>query len=208
MSRHRIKRVGLTGNIGSGKSTVAEMLVEHGAALIDADQLAREATADPRVLRAIAKAFGPEFVTKGRLERAKLAEKVFHDEEARKALNGIVHPWVRRQSEQYVSELEASPRPPPVIVLDIPLLYEGGLERTVDAVIVVTASLDTRIQRVTARSGLSEAEVRARDAAQMPLDEKVTRADYVVDNDDDLKSLRAQVERLWRKLTGGARSGK
>jgi dephospho-CoA kinase len=202
MSSQRVKRLGLTGNIGSGKSTVAEMLVEHGAALIAADVLAREATADPQVLRAIEDTFGPEFLREGRLERAKLAEKVFHDEEARHKLNGIVHPWVRKRSDQLIAELEASQNPPPVIVLDIPLLYEGGLERTVDAVIVVTASLDTRIQRVMARSGLSFAEVRARDAAQMPLEEKVAMADYVVDNDGDLESLRTQVERLWRELAG------
>ncbi len=195
------KRTGLTGNIGSGKSTVAQMLVEKGAALIDSDALAREATKDPDILRRIADALGDDLIREGELDRPRAAERVFGDKEAREALNGIIHPWVRRKSEERAEELERRASPPEVILLDIPLLYENGLEEGLDAVIVVDAPLETRVARVQERSGLSEQEVRARDDAQMPLEEKVARADYVVDNSGDKEALEPQLERLWSQLT-------
>lgn len=195
------KRIGLTGNIGSGKSTVAKLLVDRGAALIDADALARAATEDPEVLQRIQRELGDELVSNGSLDRAATARRVFSDPHAREVLNRIVHPWVRARSDERVQALRASQDPPPVILLDIPLLYENGLERSVDAVIVVSAPLEVRVARVMSRSGLSEEEVRARDAAQMPLEEKVARADYVVDNRGDFVTLEAQVAALWEKLT-------
>jgi dephospho-CoA kinase len=195
----RPKRLGLTGNIGSGKSTVARLLVEKGAALIDSDALAREASEDPEVLRRIAEALGPELVKEGKLDRAATARLVFGDPQARRTLNSIIHPWVRRRSAERVAELERRPSPPPIILLDIPLLYENGLERECDGVIVVWASLETRLKRVRARSGLSEAEVRARDAAQLPLEEKVARAEFVINNDGSLEELKEQVGALWER---------
>ena len=201
MTSSKPKRVGLTGNIGSGKSTVAQMLVEKGAALIDSDALAREATQDPDVLRSIADALGSDLVQNGELDRPRTAERVFGDKEARETLNGIIHPWVRRKSEERAEALEQQASPPEVVLLDIPLLYENGLERGLDAVVVVDAPLEVRVKRVRERSGLSEQEVRARDEAQMPLDEKVERADYVVDNRGDKGALGPQLERLWSHLT-------
>lgn len=198
------KRIGLTGNIGSGKSTVAQLLVKKGAALIDADTLARAATEDSDVLAEIAEHLGQELVENGKLDRTKTAAKVFADPKARETLNGIIHPWVRRQSAERVRELEHSPTPPPVILLDIPLLYENELDKDLDAVIVVDADLATRSQRVMKRSGLSQGEVQARDAAQMPLDEKVKRADYVLDNGGGLAQLEEQVDRLWQILEEGS----
>lgn len=194
------RKVGLTGNIGSGKSTVAQLLVKRGAALIDADALAKAATEDPDVLRRIAGELGDDLVRNSTLDRAATAQRVFHDPQARKVLNGIVHPWVRARSDERVRELLNAEVPPDVILMDIPLLYENELERTVDAVIVVDAPLEVRIARVMDRSGLSENEVRARDAAQMPLAEKVRRADYVVENRGNLDALEAQVEALWKQL--------
>ena len=190
----------MTGNIGSGKSTVASLLVDKGAALIDSDALAREATRDPEVLRKIADALGEDLIREGELDRPKTAARVFGDEAARGTLNGIIHPWVRRESEARARELERRAAPPEVILMDIPLLYENGLERGLDAVIVVDAPLEVRVERVQARSGLSEEEVRARDAAQMPLTEKVRRADYVVDNSGDEAALGAQLGALWSNI--------
>ncbi len=194
------KRVGLTGNIGSGKSTVAALLVEKGAALIDADALARTATQDPDVLTAIGERLGADLVVDGQLDRAATAARVFNDEDARIVLNGIIHPWVRQRSDERVTALSNQAEPPEVILLDIPLLYENGLETGLDAVIVVSATLEERVKRVAARSGLSESDVQARDRAQMPLEEKVERADFVVDNDGNPDALAPQLDALWTKL--------
>ena len=193
-------KIGLTGNIGSGKSTVARQLVKRGAALIDSDALAKAATRDPDVLRQIADALGNEFVKDGQLDRAKTAQRVFADEQARATLNAIVHPWVRRQSAREVARLTTLPEPPNVILMDIPLLFENGLESTLDAVIVVNAPLEVRVQRVMTRSGLSAAEVRSRNEAQFPLKDKVAKADYVVDNGSSLEHLEAEIERVWRAI--------
>ncbi len=194
-------RVGLTGNIGSGKSTVARLLAERGAAVLDADELARLATEDPEVLASIARELGEALVQGGHLDRAATAARVFGDAGARRRLNAIVHPWVRRAAAERERELSRAPEPPRVIVHDIPLLYEGGLQDTLDAVIVVTAPIERRVERVVRRSGLSEAEVRSRDAAQMPLADKAARADFVVGNDGSLQELEARVDRLWRELS-------
>jgi len=199
--------VGLTGNIGSGKSSVARRLEALGAAIIDADALAREATRDEAVLARIAGELGPELVVDGQLDRAATAERVFADPGARERLDAIVHPWVRRASDARVAELRASPAPPPVIVLDIPLLYENGLESGCDAVVVVDAPLEARVARVSGRSGLDAGAVRARDAAQMPLADKVARADFVIDNAGPEIRLDAQVDALWRELLARATEG-
>ena len=193
-------RIGLTGNIGSGKSTVARLLVERGAALVDADALAREAAADPQVLSDIAEKLGNNLVKEGELDRAATATRVFGDAEAREVLNGIIHPWVRRESDARAEALRTRSDPPKVILMDIPLLYENGLEAGLDAVVVVNAPLAVRVKRVGARSGLSEADVVARDGAQLPLEEKVARADFVLENSGDLEDLERQVEALWREL--------
>ena len=200
LMRRKPKRVGLTGNIGSGKSTVAALFVQKGAALVDADALAREATQDPDVLAAIAERLGADLVVDGQLDRAATAARVFNDEDARNVLNGIVHPWVRRKSDERVVELTNRAEPSEVILLDIPLLYENGLETGLDAVIVVSATFENRMKRVAARSGLSETEVRARDRAQMPLEEKVERADFVIYNDGNPDALAPQLDALWTKL--------
>ncbi|ADI15668.1 dephospho-CoA kinase [Truepera radiovictrix] len=200
LSGSKPRSVGLTGNIGSGKSAVARLLQARGAAVIDADALARDATRDPAVLARIAAAFGPDLVVDGALDRAALAARVFRDPAARSVLNGLVHPWVQRERERRVAALLAQPEPPRVIVHDIPLLFEVGLEGAFDTVVVVDAPLELRVRRVAARSGLSEEEVRARDAAQLPLAEKVRRADVVIDNSGDRGALERQVEALWQVL--------
>lgn len=198
-------RVGLTGSIGSGKSTVARMLEERGAAVVDADVLAREATSDPAVLAQIAAELGAELVIDGpdgpRLDRAATAKHVFGDGAARAKLNAIVHPWVRQRSAEITRELEALPEPPRVIVYDVPLLYESGLEGDYDLVVVVDAPLKLRELRLAQRSGMEPAEVARREAAQVPASQKTARADHVLVNAGGVEELSGQVDRLWSDLT-------
>jgi dephospho-CoA kinase len=192
-------RVGLTGNIGSGKSTVAALLAKRGAAVIDADALARTATEDRAVRERIARDLGPEFVTEDGIDRPALAALVFEEAEARRRLEAIIHPWVRAAAAAREAELIAGPRPP-VIVHDVPLLFESGLDADMDATVVVTAPLETRIDRVARRRGLDERAVRARDAAQLPLAVKAERATFVVDNAGRDAALVPQVAALWEAL--------
>lgn len=200
-------QIGLTGNIGSGKSTVAQLLQARGAALIDADALARGASRDPAVLARVAAELSDDLVVAGELDRTAVAARVFGDPAARAVLNGIIHPWVQQERARQVAALLVQTPPPSVIVHDIPLLFEVGLEGTFDMVVVVDAPLETRIARVAARSGLNEDEVRARDAAQLPLGEKVRRADVVLENRGDPDALEAQVDAMWRKLVARHSTG-
>ncbi len=192
--------VGLTGNIGSGKSTVARLFAARGAAVIDADVLAREATEAPEVLREITATFGDELVKGEKLDRAKLAEVVFKAPEARAKLNAIIHPWVGREREARVATLVSQKLPPKIIIHDVPLLFEVGLDAEMDKTVVVDAPLDVRVARVVQRSGLTAHEVRSRDAAQLPLAEKLVRADFVIDNSGEQKDLARQVETVWWAL--------
>jgi dephospho-CoA kinase len=198
------KHIGITGNIGSGKSTVAKMLVEKGAVLIDADALARAATQDPNVLQQIAEKLGADLIKEGQLDRTKTAELVFNNPEARTILNSIIHPLVRQKSDEKIRELETSLSPPPIILQDIPLLYENSLEKTLDAVIVVYAPLEVRLARVRTRSNMADSGFYARDNSQMNLEEKVKLADYMVNNSGGLEELREQVNELWETLTSEA----
>jgi dephospho-CoA kinase len=177
------------------------MLVKKGAALIDSDQLAREASQDAKVLATIAEKLGAELVENGQLRRDKTAALVFNNPEALQTLNSIIHPWVRQESQKRARELMANDAPPKVILFDIPLLYENGLESSVDAVIVVTSPLELRIKRVQTRSQLTEADIRARDKAQLALAEKVKRADFVIQNDSTIKALERQVDEVWQTIT-------
>jgi dephospho-CoA kinase len=194
--------VGLTGGIGSGKSTVAAMLQTRGAVVIDSDVLAREVV-EPGTpgFDAVRAAFGPEVVTDGGLDRAALAAIVFADTGRRSALEAIVHPEVVRRVAEIVA---AHAGTDDVIVLDSPLLIETGRHRDVELVIVVSAEPETQIARLVAR-GMDEADARARLAAQMPLSEKAQVADVVLDNEGSLEELEAQVDRLWSDLSAPAR---
>ena len=188
--------VGLTGGIGSGKSTVAELLASYGAVIIDADVLAREAVAPgtPGLARVVEQ-FGPEVLAAdGTLDRAGLAVLVFGNPDRLAALNAIVHPYVRQRSE----ELTASASADSVVVQVIPLLVENGLT-DFDVVVVVDASLETQLRRLAER-GMDQADARARIAAQATRERRRAAADVVIDNDGDLAGLRAQVDRLWADL--------
>lgn len=209
-------RVGLTGSIGSGKSSVARLLGERGAVVIDADALARQATDDPAVLARVASELGENLLSRSEsgshsesggavLDRAATARLVFADAEARAKLNAIVHPWVAARRAEIEAEAAASGESA-VIVNDIPLLFETGLEGEFDVVVVVTAPLAARAARVMARSGLSLEEFERRDGAQLPLEEKARRADLVVDNSGGPAELATEVARLWEVLTSRRRA--
>ena len=190
--------------MGAGKSSVARRLAERGAWVIDADALARRATEDPEVLRRIAEALGRDLVVNGRLDRAATARRVFDDPDARRRLEAIVHPWVRSAGAAAEAAALAASPPPPLIVHDVPLLFENGLDAGMDATVVVDAPFATRAARLAARSGMGEAAVRARDAAQLDPAEKALRATFVIDNGGDERALEAAVAELWPRLLAAA----
>jgi dephospho-CoA kinase len=194
-----MKLLGLTGGIGSGKSTVASMFSELGADVIDADDLARQIVEPGQpALAEIQAAFGPAVVgTDGRLDRKRLADIVFADTGSRARLNAITHPRIR---ERMNAEVEERRRQPGLLILDIPLLFENALTGSVEKTIVVWLDEATQLARLTARDGLEVAAARARIAAQLPLDEKKSLADYVIDNSGTREQTRRQVERLFALL--------
>lgn len=190
--------VGLTGGIGSGKSTVTRMLEERGAVILDADAFAREAVqAGTAGFRRVVERFGRGVVgPDGELDRPKLASIVFSDREALGALEGIVHPEVRRLIAEGIQANLDTDR---VVVLVNPLLIEMGTHRDCDMVVVVSVAPQTQVARSVAR-GMAEDDVRARIAAQLPLDERARQADVLLDNEGTVEELSRQVDRLWGRL--------
>jgi dephospho-CoA kinase len=186
--------VGLTGSIGAGKSTVAQLFARRGAQVIDADALGHAALHDLR--EPILAEFGPEIKDEnGNISRAKLAALVFADPQKRQALEAIVHPHIRRLAEEQICQSQAA-----LVVVDAALLIEAGWHRQCDRVVFVDAPWEVRVQRVQARSGWDAASLRAREAAQMPLTSKRAYANHSIMNDASLETLQAQVDdllRLW-----------
>lgn len=191
----------LTGNIASGKSSVSRQLARHGALIIDSDVLSRLAVAPGTAgLRAVAKRFGEQVLSAdGSLDRAVLREIVFHDTEARAALNAIVHPEVRRLRDEAL--VRARARGERMVISDIPLLFEIGLERAFDGVILVDAPEREREARLVRDRGLAPEEARAMIAAQLPSSRKRAGARWIVENDGSHEQLEARVESLWRELS-------
>jgi len=189
-----VLNIGLTGGIGSGKSTVSALLAERGAVIVDADRIAREVV-EPGTpgLAAVVAAFGESVVgPDGGLDRPALAAVVFADPEARARLDGIVHPLVRARA----AEVVAAAPPDAVLVHDIPLLVETGQAGRYELVLVVQADLDTRVARLIAR-GMTEDDARARIAAQATDEQRAAVADVVLDNSGTREELAAQVDRFW-----------
>jgi dephospho-CoA kinase len=191
---------GLTGGIGTGKSTVAARFRARGLPVIDADQLAREAVAPgSAALPEIAALFGANVIGRdGTLDRAKLAAKVFDDPAQRSKLNAIVHPRVRALAEARFSELER--RGEPLGCYEVPLLFEVGLEQVLRPVVVVSSSQALQLARATKRDASTAEHVAARIRAQLPLAEKRRRADYVIDNDGDLPTLIASADEVLDRI--------
>lgn len=179
-----MRRIGLTGSIGAGKSTAAHLLRESGLTVLDADAIARQVTERPEVLTELDGLF-PGVVQEGQLDRSALAERVFGNPLLLSKLNALIHPLVRQ--EMSAQEAKAEAEGTPWIVKDIPLLFESGLQDTVEAIILIDADLETRVARVMRRSKLSRDAVLARDAQQIPSEEKRRRTrthplGFVIDN--------------------------
>jgi dephospho-CoA kinase len=193
-------RVGLTGGVASGKSTVVGFLRDLGAVVIDADQLAREVV-EPGTpgLTAVIEEFGDDVVADdGTLDRAALGSVVFADEERRRRLEGILHPLIRARSK----EIEAEAPADALVVHDIPLLAESGQADRFDAVIVVDVPVETQVERMTGQRGWTEEDARARVAAQASREERRAIATYVIDNTgtrDDLRERVAEVVEMLRR---------
>ena len=192
-------RIGCTGGIGAGKSTAAALLAAKGAAVIDADEIARQTSAPGGVaFGAIIERFGPRYVTKeGRLDRGALAQLVFSEPEQLRELEAIVHPMVDLAIVRQLAELEGRVD---VVILDIALLVErGGRERHgLDGILVVDAPEDLCVERLISFRGLDEQDARRRIAAQLPRDARLRAADFVIMNIGSLEELASMVDEAWR----------
>ena len=195
-----MKLIGLTGGVGSGKSTVAGMLRELGADVVDADE-ATHAVYEPGTpgFAAVVQEFGEDYVRDGRIDRKRLGELVFKDGNARLRLNAIVHPLVREWMAARTAE--AAERGAKVVVQDVPLLFESGLEQLFPYVVLVWVPEEVQVERLVAGRAFTPDRARKVIAAQMPIDEKRSRAKHVIDNSGTEELTRAQVEHLWGQLT-------
>ena len=190
--------VGLTGGIGSGKSTVSSLLARHGAVVIDADAITRQLQEPGQpVLGAIVERFGSGVLDgDGRLDRPALAAIVFNDAEALKALNQIVHPAVGAETARRIAAEHDTDH---VIVLDVPLLVETG-RRGLAAVIVVDVPTDVAVERLVSQRGMSESDARARVAVQASREDRLAKADIVIDNAGDRDALESRVAEVWEQI--------
>ncbi len=201
----RVKIIGLTGGIASGKSLVAGILRELGACVIDADAVAREIVAPGTdAYREIAQAFGPSVLrADGTLDRKALATRIFRDPQARARLNTITHPRIRRRIAEEIAAMRAA-RPEAIIIVDIPLLLDAAPRDAypLDGIVVVAVDEATQLARLTARDGITDNAARQRMHSQRALREKIPLADWVIDNSGLREATRRQVEALWRTWTG------
>lgn len=192
--------IGLTGGVATGKSTVARMLAELGAAVVDADAVARRVV-EPGLpaWEALRAAFGPGILHEdGRVDRRALARLAFGRADNLDKLNRATHPFIRAELERHLAALAAAGTP--VAVLDVPLLFEADLTAMVDEVWVVVCDRAAQVARLVARSDLTEEEAEARIDSQLPLEEKARRADVVIDNGGTLAETRRQVRAAWERL--------
>lgn len=193
-----MKRLGLTGGIGSGKSTVARMLAERGAVVVDADEIARELV-EPGggALAELVTEFGPRILqADGSLSRGELAALAFSDPRATERLNAIMHPLIRAEAQRRINEEPHAE----VVVYDMPLLVETAQEDLVDVVVVVDVPEAVQLDRAVRQRGLDEADVQRRMAVQASRAERLARADVVIDNSGGLPQTHEQVDQLWDRL--------
>lgn len=196
-----MKLVGLTGGVGSGKSTVAEMMRELGADVVDADE-ATHAVYEPGSpgFDAVVREFGDEYVDGGRIDRSRLGALVFRDDDARRRLNSIVHPLVREWMAQRTAE--AAERGAEVVVQDVPLLFENGLERLFSTVVLVYVPEEVQVERLVSGRSFTPERARAMIAAQMPIESKRGLAHHVISNSGTREETLAQVKAVWKQLAG------
>lgn len=195
-------RIGLTGGIASGKSTVAAMFAELGACIVDTDAIAREVV-EPGTpaFAAIVEAFGPEVVDNGALDRRRLRRIVFDDAARRRRLEAILHPSIRRTALRRAGECRG-----PYVILVVPLLFESGFDRLVDRALVVDCPAAVQIARLTARDEIGQGEAEAIIAAQLGRDERRARADDLIDTSTPIDATRARVVQLHEAYLGLSRN--
>lgn len=197
-----MRLIGLTGGIATGKSTVAALLADHGATIIDADQLARDVVQPGMPAHdAVVERFGRDIVdAEGNIDRARLGAVVFADAQARRDLEALLHPSIGELMQQRISD--AVQRDASVAMLDIPLLFETSAEGLVEGVLLAYAPAQVQKQRIMARDGLSAEDAQRRIDAQMPIEEKRARATWVIDNSASPEATRSQVDAWWRREIG------
>lgn len=189
---------GLTGGISSGKSTVSSMLAAHGAAIIDADVVARQVVEPGTPAFAEIAAVFPEAIIGGALDRAKLGARIFKNPDDRARLNAIIHPRVREETLRQLQTLAEAGAP--LVINDVPLLIENRLHESMDGVILVVTPPEAQRARLMARNGLTAEQADERIASQLPLDEKRKYARWVIDNGGSLEETGRQVDELWQQL--------
>lgn len=193
--------IGLTGGFATGKTTAANIFKRLGATIIDADEVARSLlTRGTEVYNNVVACFGEDILESDHsINRQKLAQTVFKDQNALARLNRITHPAIINQIEKMIAARDPLDR---IIIIDAPLLVEAKMINMIDQLVVVTAKPEVQIQRAIARNNISPAQVRKRIAAQLPLEEKVSLADFVIDNNASLQTTEDQVARIFGKLKG------
>ncbi|MCS5479926.1 dephospho-CoA kinase [Corynebacterium sp. YIM 101645] len=193
-------KVGLTGGIGSGKSTVTGLLLARGIPVVDADQIARDIVEPGQpALQELAEAFGPDIIrADGSLDRAGLAAKAFVDAEHTALLNSITHPRIAEETARRFAAAEEAGEA--AIVYDMPLLVDKGLDRGMDLVVVVDVDVDERVRRLVDKRGLDETDVRRRISAQVPDDIRRAAADVLIDNNGPIEALAPQVDELVEEI--------
>lgn len=195
-----MKVIGLTGGIASGKSTASAYLRELGAAIVDADAISRASTrCGGAAFEAVCAAFGDILGADGEIDRRKLGGIVFADEDARRKLNSIVHPAVMAESRAQIENARASGAK--MCILDVPLLFETGMEKLCDETWLIYVPREEQIRRMAERDGLDAAAAAARIDSQMPLEEKLKRADVAIDSSGTIEQTREKLRRLWEERT-------
>lgn len=202
MTRANYKRIGLTGGIGAGKTTVSGYFSALGVPVVCADEIARDALQkEGACYRRVIETFGEAVLCgDGTIDRKKLADIVFSNEEKRRMLNDIVHPYVRETMFDQANAMQAK-NGSGIVLFDVPLLFESGMDKDMDANILVVCNEETRIRRIMERDGMTRASAEARIRSQMPEDEKQPLTDFILENHSTQSNLEKQVEALYKKLT-------
>ncbi|ACI19583.1 dephospho-CoA kinase [Dictyoglomus thermophilum] len=183
-------KIGITGGIGTGKSLVSNILKELGIIVISADEIVRELQKDPYYLQKIREIFGDNVFDKGNLDRKKLAKIIFSDSDARRKLENLLHPPVLEEIKKKLEELKERD----IIAVEVPLLFEVGIEDWFDEIWVVYAPFELQLERIVNRDNISKEDAVARIRAQIPIEEKLKKADFVIYNDKDIESTKNQIK--------------